>query len=370
MVVWAFLTVGIVAVAIGCLFYIATEIRRCFILQKLKAKSRLCGWLVPLIAVAVAALVLFLTMGVYNAAICIAVLSLFSALCRLIVFVVKKICKREFRLNYAVIGAIVITGVYLGVGWYFAHDVKLTAYTLDTDKQVGELRIVQFADSHIGALFDADGFSDYVDEMNAQNPDLVFITGDFVDDDTSRADMLGAAAALAKFDTTYGVYFVCGNHDGGYYSAEARGWTKDELFAALVSSNVTILSDETVVIADRINIIGRLDASSKDRKSMSELTAALDMDKYTIVLDHQPNDYDAQHEANVDLVLSGHTHGGQFFPINIFVALANDRVYGHETRGNTNFIVTSGLGDWAIKFKIGCIAEYTVIDVQTKDGED
>ncbi len=366
MVGWTFLIIFLVIASIGCLFYLVTQIRRCFILRKLKEKSRLWSWLAPSIGVTLVALVLFLTLGYMNAIICVAFLSVFWAFCQLAVFIVKKISKRTFKLNYAAIGALVITGVYLGVGFYFAHDVRPTVYKLDTDKNIDDIRIVQFADSHIGATFDSDRFADYVDEMNKQKPDLVLITGDFVDDDTTRYDMLNAAAALQNFDATYGVYFVCGNHDGGYFSAESRGWTKEELFDALRASDVVILQDETAVIADSINLIGRIDASSEERKSMFELTDGLDMTKYTIVLDHQPTDYADQQNSNVDLVLSGHTHGGQLFPINLFVAMANDKVYGQEKRGDTDFIVTSGIGDWAIKFKIGCIAEYVVIDIKSK----
>ena len=82
-----------------------------------------------------------------------------------------------------------------------------------------------------------------------------------------------------------------------------------------------------------------------------------------MVLDHQPNDYDAEAESGADLVLSGHTHGGQLIPVNLFISLANDKTYGMEKRGNTNFIVTSGISDWAIKFKTGCRSEFNVIDV-------
>ena len=101
---------------------------------------------------------------------------------------------------------------------------------------------------------------------------------------------------------------------------------------------------------------------------MQKLTENLDTSKYSIVLDHQPHDYDNQAAAKVDLVLSGHTHGGQFFPINYVGEWSgeNDKTYGLETRDVTNFIVTSGISDWAIKFKTGCKSEYVVIDIEGK----
>ena len=79
-------------------------------------------------------------------------------------------------------------------------------------------------------------------------------------------------------------------------------------------------------------------------------------------------DYEALKDANMDLVLSGHTHGGQLFPLMTIENHSNiaedDRVYGYEKRENTNFIVTSGISDWAIKFKTGCKSEYLLISIE------
>ena len=95
------------------------------------------------------------------------------------------------------------------------------------------------------------------------------------------------------------------------------------------------------------------------------MTEGLDPDKYSIVLDHQPSDFDAQAAAGADLVLSGHTHGGQLFPLHRMGQWLgiDDKSYGCEKRKNTTFIVTSGISDWAIQFKTGCKSEYVVIDV-------
>ena len=102
-----------------------------------------------------------------------------------------------------------------------------------------------------------------------------------------------------------------------------------------------------------------------DRQPIDELLKGIDAKRYMIVLDHQPNDYAAESAAGADLVLSGHTHGGQLIPIN-FVGEwlgANDRTYGREKRGTTEFIVTSGISDWAIGFKTGTKSEYVVLNL-------
>ena len=98
---------------------------------------------------------------------------------------------------------------------------------------------------------------------------------------------------------------------------------------------------------------------------MSTLTEGLDPSRYMIVIDHQPNDYDAEAAAGADLVLSGHTHGGQLIPITKVGEWigANDATYGYERRGDTDFIVTSGISAWSILFKTGCKSEYVIIDI-------
>ena len=112
--------------------------------------------------------------------------------------------------------------------------------------------------------------------------------------------------------------------------------------------------------------MGRADASNRGRKSIEDLTKDIDPGKYIIVLNHQPTDYDNEAASNVDLVLSGHTHGGQFFPMTLFGNSfgGNDRAYGHEKRNGTDFIVTSGIADWELKFKTGTKSEYVVINVK------
>ncbi len=90
-------------------------------------------------------------------------------------------------------------------------------------KENKKLRIIQFADSHVGTTFSGNDFSKHVKDMQAQNPDIVVITGDFIDDNTSKEDMLAACKALRNFDTAYGIYFAFGNHDKGYFHDPGKG---------------------------------------------------------------------------------------------------------------------------------------------------
>ena len=136
-----------------------------------------------------------------------------------------------------------------------------------------------------------------------------------------------------------------------------------------------MLEDEIVPIRGGFCLIGRQDASEETenrggRASMAELTRNLDESRFSIVLDHQPRDYANQAASGVDLVLSGHTHGGQMIPLVQLIRwfhLGDDNVYGLQRRGNTDFIVSSGISDWELLFKTGCRSEYVIIDIQGKN---
>ena len=308
-----------------------------------------------------------------NAIVCTVYFALVWALCDFANWLIIKIRRKIFKRYYAGVCAFVISIAALACGWYLDHQVWQTDYNLNTQKSVRPLKIAMFADSHLGTTFDAEGFAVHLANIQAQQPDMLIIAGDFVDDDTSREDMLKACQALGKFQTRYGTYFAFGNHDSGYYGSAYRGFGAHELIAALQQNGVKVLRDEAVLVDNELYVIGRRDLSDVRekhgaRQSMQELMQNLDNQKYTIVIDHQPADYAAQADAGVDLVLSGHTHGGQLFPFNQVGKWigANDRIYGLEKRGNTNFIVTSGISDWAIKFKTGTKSEYVIINVEQK----
>ena len=173
-----------------------------------------------------------------------------------------------------------------------------------------------------------------------------------------------ACRALGELELPYGVRFVYGNHDAGYYNS--RDFSAADLEDTLQRNGVHVLRDTAELVDDRFYLVGREDRSRAGRKTMAELLDGLDRDKYLIVLDHQPNDYAAEAAAGADLVLSGHSHGGQLIPITYvgewFGML--DRTYGWERREGTDFIVTSGISCWEILFKTGTRSEYVLITVE------
>ena len=262
-------------------------------------------------------------------------------------------------------GSFVLSVLYLCTAFFLCHHVWVKTYDITTDKAVGNLKIAMFADSHIGTTFDGEGFAKQMERINAENPDIVFIVGDFVDDGSNREDMIRACEALKELDAPYGVWYVHGNHDKGYYSSARRGFSSTDLRIQLRKNGVKVMEDTVEIAGGKIAVVGRNDKSSGDRKQISELVDGIEDDKYIIVLDHQPSDYEAESASKADLVLSGHTHGGQLIPITYVGEWTgqNDRTYGYEKINRTDFIVTSGISDWELKFKTGAKSEYVIINV-------
>ena len=360
----AILVLVLGAVGAG-IFYRIIAVGKFSLVEKAsKGKS----WLRRLISFGIIAVgfVLFgLIFSAVNAIIIFLHLILFWLIYGLILRIVKRISGRSPKINLQGWLAIASCAVYLSVGYYLCVNVWVTHYDLKTKKQTGSIRAVLFADSHIGATWSSDGFAEHMEDINNEHPDIVLIAGDFVDDGTNKDDMIKACEALGKLDTKYGVYYCFGNHDKGYYGSQ-RGFSAQELGDNLEKNGVHILEDEYEMIDDRICIVGRADKSDEDRKPIDKLLEGVDDDKYIIVMDHQPGDYDAESKSAADLVVSGHTHGGQLFPMTHFGLFmsVNDRTYGYERRNGTDFLVTSGISDWELKFKTGTKSEYVVIDIE------
>ena len=364
MTVWIFILIAVLTVFALGVIYMTAAIGRFGGIQRLSGDKR---WLRRLISFGILAVILTIVCFIFNVVntviIFIHVLAFF-----LIAGGVIRLIKRagkEFKINWQGWGAILVSIVYLSVGYYLCNNVWQTDYAFTTDKNIGSLKMAVLSDSHIGATFDGDGFAAHLLTIMQQNPDILLIPGDFVDDDTSREDMIRSCKALGEIHPKYGVWYSYGNHDKGYYDSSLRGYSGEDLENELKKNGVHVMLDD-VEIFDNICIVGRKDSSTmRDRKDLSELLKGVDESNYIIVMDHEPNDYEKESQTPADLVLCGHTHGGQFFPVTYFGVWfgINDAVYGHEQRNGTDFIVTSGISDWALKFKTGTKSEYLIINI-------
>ena len=342
--------------------YVCNCIRKISFLNKIGSKYT------PWIIVIIFMLIIILVLGYVDYFVIVFHLALFFGIAKFFSWIIQKIFNKRISYDYLATGVLIFTIIYFGIGLYYGYHVFETKYEVFTDKEIGnsKFRIVQLSDLHLGTTFDGKGLIKYVDRINKLDADIVVITGDFIDDDTKKSDMIDACVALGNIKSNYGVYFVYGNHDMGYFNY--RDFDDYDFRGELRKNNVNILEDTFVELGGNIYLVGRFDKININRKSIDELVTDLDKSKYIIDLNHQPNDYENEKNAGVDLVLSGHSHGGQMFPLGYVGLLigANDRFYGMEKRDNTTFIVNSGLSSWAMDFKIGAKSEYVVVDIIKK----
>ncbi|MBO7726618.1 MAG: metallophosphoesterase, partial [Thermoguttaceae bacterium] len=237
--IWIALLVFLIVSMVLSAVYLTVASARFGLFRKIGGENRLyrCaasfGILLAIFAAAV------LTIGTLNAVIVFLHLFVAFFLFGVLFRIVAKCRKKEFSFYAQGWFAVLSTIVYLAIGWFLCHHVWRTGYSLSTTKPIESVRIALFADSHIGTTFDGEGFARHLESIMRQTPDLVVIAGDFVDDGTTRRDMLIACEALGKIKPKYGVWFAYGNHDQGYF--RDRGFLLADLVEALKKNNVHVL---------------------------------------------------------------------------------------------------------------------------------
>ena len=266
-------------------------------------------------------------------------------------------------------------------GSYKASNIEITSYDVSVDKDIeslDSLNIVLISDLHMGYNIGVDQISQMVEKVNSLDPDLVILAGDIFDNEYEALENPDELKRLlSNIKSKYGCYGVWGNHDieekiiGGFtFTKEGMIKTHSDKMAQLIEdANITMLQEEGILIADSIYLYGRPDYSrpgnaENSRLSPEEIAKTIDPKKLLIVIDHQPRELDELASAGFDLDLGGHTHDGQFFPMNLtsrYITWRNSR--GVLKVGNMYSIVTSGVGLFGPNMRIGTIAEITQIRV-------
>jgi predicted MPP superfamily phosphohydrolase len=216
-------------------------------------------------------------------------------------------------------------------------------------------RIVAISDLHLGYGIGKNELENWISLINKENADVVFIAGDVIDNYLKPLEEQKIYKTLRKINSKYGVYMALGNHE---YIGDIK---KNLVF--LEKSNINILRDSAVLVQDKFYVVGREDASRKYRAKLSTIIEKLDTTKPLFIIDHQPVNIKEMESSNVDFQISGHTHNGQFFPINLIAKWIFGKSYGFFATDHSNLYITSGIGIWGGKFRIGTQSEYVVINL-------
>jgi len=269
------------------------------------------------------------------------------------------------------IGIIFITVIIFCIYARFIEPKLLTVHyeTIYNDlinEDADEIKILQFSDTHVSKYFVIEDLKNTVSKINEQNPDIVVFTGDLIDQyDTYESkdkiyeiwETLGSIKAPLK-------YAVYGNHDYG-------GGAENIYKQIMENSGFELLVNEKSVLEQyNINIIGMDDSIFGDYDS--EMFYNLDKNSYNIVLSHEPDVVDYLLENNIDLFLSGHSHGGQInLPIVKLLPLLAEKytrgLYSFKNARQTQLYVNIGLGTSKIPMRFMAAPQLAVFVLKNNE---
>jgi len=296
-----------------------------------------------------------------------------------LVFVVLDLCRFAhfipkawlYHNGYMAIGVTAFIVLLLGYGYWHFQNKYRQELTLKTSKVVSDTsmkgktvddasakktkKIVLLSDLHLGYHIDRKEFARWVDIINAEHPDLILIGGDIIDISVRPLLLEDVAEEFHRLKAP--VYACLGNHE--YYASEPKA---KEFYD---KAGVVLLRD-SVATVDGITIIGRDDRTNTHRKPLKDLMKQVDNNHYTILLDHQPYHLEEAEKAGIDFQFSGHTHDGQVWPISWITRAMYEKSFGYLKKGDTQYYVSSGMGIWGAKFRIGTRSEYVVATLRGK----
>lgn len=248
----------------------------------------------------------------------------------------------------------VLTGLLFYGNVHYHNKVKQTLNTLTTKQLSKPAKVVMISDLHLGYHNRKAEWQRWVKMINDEHPDLILVAGDIID---GHVRPLLEEDMAADFHQLNAPVVAClGNHE--YITGI------DKALDFYQRAEITLLRDSTVTMGD-IVIVGRDDRSNNKRKPLKNLLEGVDSSKYIILLDHQPYKLEEAQNAGVDFQFSGHTHEGQVWPISLIVNSMYEKAWGALQKGDTHYYISSGLGIWGGKYRIGTRSEYVVATIKT-----
>lgn len=228
-------------------------------------------------------------------------------------------------------------------------------------------RIAQISDLHVGPTIKASFVRKIVESVRSTEPDLIAFTGDLADGSVAR--LASHVQPLADLRAAHGSYFVTGNHE--YYSGV------DDWLTVIESLGFRTLINEHVLIErgdGRILLVGVTDDGAGEMAAghVSDPAGAISgapAADLRILLAHQPKTAIGAEGLGIDLQLSGHTHGGQFIPWQLFVKLQQPYLAGIYRRGSCWIYVNRGAGYWGPPLRVGAPAEIALLRL-TRAGDE
>lgn len=239
---------------------------------------------------------------------------------------------------------------------YKHPDINRLDIKLDKPLEGNPIKVVAISDIHLGNGTRKTQLKKYIETINAENPDLIVIGGDLIDNSLLPLYQQNMVEELNQLKAPMGIYMVPGNHE--YIS----GIEESEKF--LKGTPIRLLRDTVVTLPNGLQIIGRDDRSNRRRLSLADLIEKADTSKPTLLLDHQPYEVAKKDSIGIDIQFSGHTHHGQVWPLSQFVENMYEQSYGYQKWPHSHVYVSSGLSIWGPPFRIGTDSDMAVMTIR------
>ena len=251
------------------------------------------------------------------------------------------------------------------IGFFNAISPVTRRYSVEVSKNfitcTEPMKIVAVSDIHLGSIIRKRSMRHLSEMISEEKPDLVLFLGDLLDGSIGpvlRGDLLSHLSIPAP---RYGLYAITGNHE--FMSDLGRS------IPYIESKGIRVLKDEVVTLENGVQLIGRIDRTAlhspgSSRNPLEKLLAQVDTTAPVILLDHQPYDLSALAGTPVDMQLSGHTHNGQMWPLNLITEGMFELSHGYRVFGKTHVIVSSGFGIWGPRIRIGTKPEILSITLK------
>lgn len=253
-----------------------------------------------------------------------------------------------------------ITAFIGGFSFFNMRHVVVNEYSFTVNKRASEkdVTIAMISDAHLGSAVTRQGLDSLIEKTNEMKPDIIVLCGDIFDENTTEELKKYASLKMKEFQAKLGVFYVEGNHEMRL-NEDFTKWFAD--------AGITVLRDQTACLVNGVQLVGIRDKVDSKKKPLRSLMAGLDSELPVIVLSHRPKQLQEMADLGADLVLSGHTHGGQYPLGFIPILMSNDMNYGLKKYGTMDAVTTSGAGGYGIPSKLTVPSEILKIKISFSD---
>jgi predicted MPP superfamily phosphohydrolase len=265
---------------------------------------------------------------------------------------------RETDFRWKVLIAILSISIVTVIGGIINFNtIRTSEYTISIpgrSSKLSGLKVAFVSDFHLDESTPLNFVKRFVRDIETINPDLMLFGGDIVEVDYEDERINQFERLIGGIRPRYGVYGILGNHEH-YAGQGVRDFFRN--------SGIVILRDTGILINNSFILAGRNDSHLRNRLSADQLMNTLPDSLPVILMDHRPTEMDQISKTKADVVMSGHTHHGQLFPINFITRSVYQLSHGYLKKGDTNFFVSSGIRLWGPPVRTTGKSEILVVDI-------